>query len=123
MSSKEQIIDYFRIVDIFQQVSLHKEDHATKVLILFHSMHASIYYAIWYGLYDTLQVICEKIDEFKTNDLVAAEMDYSLGEFTKEIISSIKTYADSFEKQTEATDGSESGEKTYTAAPMKFSNE
>lgn len=101
-------------------MSLHREDYATKVLILFHSMHASIYYAVWYGLYDTLQVICEKMEEYKMHDLVAAEMDYPLGDFTKEIMNSIRKYAESTQKTRDEGGENSDGEvgKTYVTAPM-----
>jgi len=49
---------------------------------LFHSLHASIYYAIWYGLFDTLEVLCDKLQEMQTIDLVAAELDYPLSKYT-----------------------------------------
>ena len=99
-------------------MSLHREDCATKVLILFHSMHAAIYYAVWYGLYDTLQVICEKMEEYKMHDLVSAEMDYPLGDFTKEIMQSIRKYAES----TQNDNSDDEVGKTYTTAPMQFSH-
>lgn len=34
------------------------------MLVLFHSMHASIFYAVWFGLFDTLEVLCEKLEPF-----------------------------------------------------------
>ena len=53
-----------------------------KQLVLFHSLHASIYYAIWHGLYDTLEVLTSKLQVYQSVDLVAAEFDYPLSQFT-----------------------------------------
>ena len=46
--------DYFAILDIMQSISIHRVDQPVKDLILFHSLHAALYYAIWFGLFDTL---------------------------------------------------------------------
>lgn len=61
MESAEAIAQYFEIVDLFQYVSLHRVDQPVKQLILFHSLHASIYYAVWHGLFDTLEVLSQKL--------------------------------------------------------------
>ena len=57
IESADAIAQYFEIVDLFQSVTLHRVDQPVKQLILFHSLHASIYYAVWHGLYDTLEVL------------------------------------------------------------------
>ena len=59
-----KVIDYFKIIDTLQACSIHRIEHPVKSLILFHSLHAALYYAIWHGLYDTLTVLAEKIQEF-----------------------------------------------------------
>jgi hypothetical protein len=51
-------------------------DHPVKELIIFHSLHAGIYFAIWHGLFDTLQVISSKMERMQQIDLVSAELDY-----------------------------------------------
>lgn len=61
MSDENQVADYFAILDILQSMTLHRIDQPVLKLILFHSLHASIYYAVWYGLFDTLQVLCAKL--------------------------------------------------------------
>ena len=88
---------------------------------MFHSLHASIYYAIWYGLFDTLQVLCQKLELLQSFDLVAAELDYPVMDFTRQIVDSIKAYAEKLE----ATVGSsgESDAQTYTAAPCNFTDD
>ncbi len=78
---------------------MHTVDQPVKELILFHSLHASIYYAVWYGLFDTLQILCRKLLKMQTLDLVAAELDYPLSDYTAQIIASIKKYAAQLESQ------------------------
>ena len=122
MSSSEQITQYFAALDTLQSVSLHRIDEPVKELVLFHSLHASIYYAIWYGLYDTLVILCEKLQNYRFIDLVTAELDYVISDFCNEIIESIKSYADTLSaSKTGPADASDS--HAYTEAPINFTNE
>ena len=69
-------------------------EQPVKELILFHSLHASIYFAVWHGLFDTLEELSSKLKYFASIVLVAAELDYPITDYTTQIITSIKTYAD-----------------------------
>ena len=77
MPDENQLVDYFAILDVMQSISIHRIDQPVKTLILFHSLHAGIYYAVWYGLFDTLEVLATKFDQFDGIDLISAETDYS----------------------------------------------
>ena len=70
-------------------MSLHRVDQPVKQLVLFHSLHAAIYYAVWHGLFDTLEVLSQKLQVFQSIDLVVAEFDYPLAQFTNQITISI----------------------------------
>ena len=89
-------------------------------------MHASIFYAVWYGLYDTLEVLCDKLQPFQTLDLIAAELDYQLCDFTNQIVASLKAYAESIAKrQAESGESGEFGlseDYSYVDAPMNFTD-
>ena len=62
MYDQASVAEYFAILDILQSATLHRIDQPLVKLILFHSLHASIFYAVWYGLFDTLQTIASKIE-------------------------------------------------------------
>ena len=66
MNSEQGAADYFAILDILQSVNLRKNEYPIKELILFHSLHGSIYYAVWYGLFDTLEVLCDKLGAYQS---------------------------------------------------------
>lgn len=57
LANASEVVKYFTIVDTIQQVSLQRLDQPLKELVLFHCLHASIYLAVWHGLFDTLEVI------------------------------------------------------------------
>lgn len=61
-------------------------------------MHASIFYAVWYGLFDTLEVIAQKMEPLTTVDLVAVELEYPVVEFAEKVIDSVKAYSESLEQ-------------------------
>ena len=93
-------------------------DQPVKQLVLFHSLHASIYYAVWFGLFDTLEVLSQKLQVFQSINLVAAEFDYPLSHFTSQISSSISSYAETLKSQSSEQLPQE--KLAYTAAPMSF---
>jgi len=62
MYDENQVAEYFAILDVLQSVTLHRVDQPVLKLVLFHCLHASIFYAVWFGLFDTLQVLCAKIE-------------------------------------------------------------
>ena len=98
MYDENSVAEYFAILDILQSVTLHRSENPLLRLILFHSLHASIYYAVWYGLFDTLEVISTKLEPLTTVDLIAVELEYPVSEFTEKIIDSIKSYSESLEQ-------------------------
>ena len=53
-------------------------------------------------------------------DLVAAEFDYPLSQFTSQIINSIQAYSDQLRDQAKQIPVSQ---QTFTAAEMSFTNE
>jgi hypothetical protein len=119
MTNADSVSDYFAILDVLQSVSMHRmTDHPVKELILFHSMHAGIYQAVWHGLFDTLQVMSTKMEMLQQIDLVAAELDYPMTEYTNVIVASIKSYAETLNTE----GGVISDKNTYAAAPMKFTD-
>lgn len=98
MYDENSVAQYFAILDLLQTVSLHRSENPLLKLILFHSMHASIFYAVWYGLFDTLEVIAQKIEPLTTVDLVAVELEYPVTEFAEKVIDSVKAYSESLEQ-------------------------
>ena len=116
MPDADTVVEYFSILEVLQQASFHRVDQPVKELILFHSMHASIYYAVWYGLFDTLELLSSKLEVFQTYDLVAAELEFSPTIYTSQIIKSIEAYAE----KVKAQGGLATDALTYTAAPMEF---
>lgn len=95
MNDEQSVVDYFTILEMLHSLSMHRvQDNPVKELILFHSRHAGLYHAIWHGLYDTLLELSNVLGAMQQIYLIAAETDYSLGDFTGQIISSIKAYAE-----------------------------
>lgn len=95
LDNPQSIVDYFAILDTLHSLSMHQvHDNPVKELILFHSRHAGLYYAIWHGLYDTLVEMSSIMSAMQQIYLIAAEIDYPLSDFTSQILESIKAYAE-----------------------------
>lgn len=119
MDDARAVVDYFTILDILHSLSMHRvQDNPVKEIILFHSRHAGLYYAIWYGLYDTLVEMSSIMSAMQQIYIIAAEIDYPLADFTTAILDSIKAYSATLEANGEKP----SDQHAYTDAPMNFTN-
>ena len=65
-------------------------------------------------------MLSTKFESIQGLDLIAAELDYPMTSFTEQIVTSIRTYAESLQGAQVAQQ--DDREHTYTSAPMEFSD-